>query len=93
MNFGVFKAFAMACFGNQMNATLETFGQHHIPYLNPRGTELTNDSSTSRDPRSTAQSLFEIFQAELPGSSLEPRGKEARPPPDAPGLGGAEPNC
>ena len=30
MHFGVFKAFAMTCFGSQMNATLDMFGQKHI---------------------------------------------------------------
>ena len=30
MHFGVFKAFAMTCFGSQMNVTSETFGQKHI---------------------------------------------------------------
>jgi hypothetical protein len=30
MHFGVFKAFAMTCFGSHMNATLEMFGQKRI---------------------------------------------------------------
>ena len=30
MHFGVFKAFAMTCFGSQMNATLDMFGQKQI---------------------------------------------------------------
>ena len=30
MRFGVFKAFAVTCFGSQMNATLDMFGQKHI---------------------------------------------------------------
>ena len=41
----------------------------------------------------TAQSPFEILEAGLPGSSLEPRGKEAQPPPGAPGLGGPARDC
>ena len=54
---------------------------------------LTNKSSIRRDSGSTAQNPFEIFEAELPGTSLEPRGKEARPPPGAPGLWGAARGC
>jgi hypothetical protein len=30
MHFGVFKAFAMTCFGSHMNAKLEMFGQKRI---------------------------------------------------------------
>ena len=101
MHFGVFKAFAMTWFGSKMNATLETFGQKMLKTSQEYccasschgGTQSTNESSIRCDSRSTAQSPFEIFEAELPGTSLEPRGKEARPPPSAPGLGGAEPNC
>ena len=175
MHFGVFKAFAMTCFGSHMNATLEMFGQkricsalatpeiprvsdisgvakyvassghntwkhvppggsrpkafyskilpkkmipsiHCIPWQNflrdgasknilrvllqvllhqflSWGTELTNESPKRCDSKSTAQSPFEILEAGLPGSSLEPRGKEAQPPPGAPGLGGPARDC
>ena len=53
---------------------------------------IVHHSPTRCDSRSTAQSPFEIFEAGLPGSSLKSRGKEARPPPGVPGLGGAKQN-
>ena len=54
---------------------------------------LGNESPVRYDSRSTAQSPFEIFEAGLPCSSLQPCGEEARPPPGAPGFRGAKPNC